>query len=183
MSGDHVSGDRPGKRAIVSSSHLVSERAAELSEFEFGLIIASHAFDRWAVRCMAAAGLSDLSRLDVLVLHSVNHRARDKKLADICFVLNVEDAHTVSYALKKLARLGLVEGTRRGKEIHYTTSAAGRDACERYRQVREDCLVAALGVFSGPRGGDVNTQIGGLADLLRALSGLYDQAARAATSL
>ncbi len=183
MSADRMSGDRPGKRAIVSSSHLVSERAAELSEFEFGLIIAGHAFDRWAVRCMAAAGLSELSRLDVLVLHSVNHRARDKKLADICFVLNVEDAHTVSYALKKLARLGLVDGTRRGKEINYATSAEGRDACQRYRQVREDCLVAALGVFSGPGGGDVNSQIGGLADLLRALSGLYDQAARAATSL
>lgn len=178
-----MSGDTPGKRAIVSSSHLVSERAAELSEFEFGLIIASHAFDRWAVRCMAAAGLADLSRLDVLVLHSVNHRARDKKLADICFVLNVEDAHTVSYALKKLTRLGLVVGTRRGKEIHHATSAAGREACARYRQVREDCLVAAFGVFSGQRGGDLNPQIGNLANVLRALSGLYDQAARAATSL
>ncbi|MHA1599506.1 MAG: winged helix DNA-binding protein [Alphaproteobacteria bacterium] len=178
-----MSENAPGKRAIVSSSHLVSERAAELSEFEFGLIIASNAFDRWVVRCMAAAGLSDLSRLDVLVLHSVNHRARDKKLADICFVLNVEDSHTVSYALKKLTRLDLVDGTRRGKEIHYTTSVAGRDACERYRAVREDCLVTALGIFSGRNGSDVNTQVSSLADLLRALSGLYDQAARAATSL
>ncbi len=178
-----MSSDPDGKRPIVSSSHLVSERAAELSEFEFGLIIASHAFDRWVVRCMAAAGLADLARLDVLVLHSVNHRARDKKLADICFVLNVEDAHTVSYALKKLTRLGLVEGTRRGKEIHYAASTAGRSACERYRQVREDCLVAALGVFAGHRAGDLNRQVGEMADLLRALSGIYDQAARAATSL
>ena len=178
-----MSGEAPDKRPIVSSAHLVSPRAAELSEFEFGLIIAAHAFDRWVVRCMAAAGQSDLGRLDVLVLHSVNHRARDKKLADICFVLNVEDAHTVSYALKKLARLGLVDGTRRGKEIHYATSAAGRAACERYRQVREDCLVVALGVFSGRGGEEMNRQVGDLAGLLRALSGLYDQAARAATSL
>src|SRR3972149_5564432 len=99
-----------GRRSIVSSAHLVSERAAELSEFEFGLIIASHAFDRWVVRCMAAAGQEDLARLDGLVLHTVNHRARDKKLDDICFVLNAEEAHTVSYALKKLVRLDLVEG-------------------------------------------------------------------------
>jgi predicted MarR family transcription regulator len=28
----------------------------ELSEFEFGLIVAWNAFSRWAVRCMAAAG-------------------------------------------------------------------------------------------------------------------------------
>ena len=178
-----MSSDIPGKRAIVSSAHLVSERAAELSEFEFGLIIASHAFDRWVVRCMAAAGLQDLSRLDVLVLHSVNHRARDKKLADICFVLNVEDAHTVSYALKKLSRLDLVEGSRRGKEIHYATTAGGRAACDRYRQVREECLVTALGIFSGRDDVEMNRQVGDLAGLLRALSGLYDQAARSATSL
>lgn len=29
---------------IVSSSHLVSERSAELSEFEFGLMVVSNAF-------------------------------------------------------------------------------------------------------------------------------------------
>src|SRR5262245_28170983 len=58
---------------IVSSAHLVSEKSAELSEFEFGLMIASEAFNRWVVRCMGAAGVRDLSTLDVVVLHSVNH--------------------------------------------------------------------------------------------------------------
>jgi len=170
-------------RPIVSSAHLVSERAAELSEYEFGLILAGHAFNRWIVRCMAAAGVPDLGALDVLVLHSVNHRARRKKLADICLVLNVEDSHTVSYALKKLARLGLVAGARSGKETLYATTEAGREACERYRRVREDCLVSALGAVAAPEGGDLKRQIGVTAELLRALSGLYDQAARAAASL
>ncbi len=41
---------------IVSSSHLVSERAGELSEFEFGLTVLHNAFNRWMVRCMSAAG-------------------------------------------------------------------------------------------------------------------------------
>jgi predicted MarR family transcription regulator len=67
--------------------------------------------------------------------------------------------------------------------MHYSTSADGRAACERYRQVREDCLIAAIRVFAGQREGDLNRQVGELADLLRALSGIYDQAARAATSL
>ena len=44
-------------RRIVSSEHLVSERCPELSELEFGLIIASHAFGRWMTRCMAGAEL------------------------------------------------------------------------------------------------------------------------------
>ncbi|HBD32521.1 MAG TPA: transcriptional regulator, partial [Cupriavidus sp.] len=65
--------------------------------------------------CMGAAGVRDLTFLDVLVLHHVNHRGRAKRLADICFVLNVEDTHLVTYALKKLVGLGLVAGERVGK--------------------------------------------------------------------
>jgi predicted MarR family transcription regulator len=183
-----MSAKRQGRRAIVSSAHLVSEKAGALSEFEYGLIVAANAFNRWIVRAMAAAGYKDLGALDILVLHSVNHRGREKKLADLCFVLNVEDTHTVSYALKKLARLGLVEGARRGKEIFYTATNAGQAACKRYREVREDCLVAAFGAFAGGRGGSrggetMDSEIGEAAELLRALSGLYDQAARAAASL
>lgn len=171
------------RKAIVSSAHLVSERASALSEFEYGLIVAANAFDRWIVRCMAAAGYTDLGPLDVLVLHSVAHREREKKLADLCFVLNVEDTHTVSYALRKLVRLGLIEAARRGKETFYRTSERGGEACRRYREVREACLIAAVGVFAGGRGEDPDAEVGQAAELLRALSGLYDQAARAAASL
>ena len=175
-------------RPIVSSDHLVSAQAAELSELEFGLIIARNAFDRWIVRCMAAAGVPDLGVLDVLVLHSVNHRGRRKKLADLCLVLNVEDTHLVAYALRKLARLDLVAGEKSGKETLYVTTEAGAAACARYREVREACLVEALSAFAPPgaetpASEDLNRQMGTSAGLLRALSGLYDQAARAAASL
>ena len=48
---------------FVTSAHLVSARAPEVSEFEFGLIMAGHAFGRWVVRCMAAAGQPDLKAI------------------------------------------------------------------------------------------------------------------------
>ncbi|MCP4934269.1 MAG: winged helix DNA-binding protein [bacterium] len=163
---------------IISSSHLVSEKAVELSEFEFGLIIANNAFERWMTRCMAAAGVPDLNALDVLVLHSTNHRDRAKKLADICFVLNVEDTHTVNYALKKLEKIGLVESTKKGKEKFFKTNNKGQEACMRYRDIREKCLVNSLQAI-----GYVPSEITMAARLMRTLSGLYDQAARAATSL
>ena len=165
-------------RLFVSSSHLVSSRSQELSEFEFGLILASNAFMRWVVRCMAAAGLKDLTPLEVLLLHHVNHRAREKKLADICFMINIEDTHVVAYALKKLVALGLLKTERRGKEVLFSTTAAGQDYISRYREVREACLVAAL----SSEGKD-NARLGEMASFLRFLSGMYDQAARAATSL
>lgn len=164
---------------IVSSAHLVSEKAAELSEYEYGLIMAFNAFQRWTTRCMAAAGAPDLSALDVLVVHSVNHRDRAKRLADICFTLNVEDTHTVNYALKKLLKAGLIASEKRGKEAFYSTTEAGRALCDRYRDVREDCLVDAFQAFGNMDREDISDS----ARVMRALSGLYDQAARSAASL
>ena len=52
---------KDGAPGIVSSSHLVSAKSVELSELEFGLIVAWNAFSRWAVRCMAAAGCPELT--------------------------------------------------------------------------------------------------------------------------
>jgi predicted MarR family transcription regulator len=170
------SGRKTAARGIVSSSHLVSPRSVELSEFEFGLIVAWNAFSRWAMRCMAAAGCPDLTITDVLVLHHINHRARNKKLADICFVLNYEDTHVVAYSLKKLLAAGLAQGEKTGKEVFYSPTPAGEAAVQKYREVRETCLMDNLDAERNP-------DIGEMARLLRTMSGLYDQAARAATSL
>ncbi len=170
---------KAGKSRIVSSAHLVAEEAAETSELEYGLFVATNAFNRWIVRCMTAAGTADLGALDVMVLHTVNHRDRPKKLADICFTRNIDDTHTVNYALKKLLKLAMIEGERQGKERFYRTSEQGEAACRRYREVRDSCLIETLTAL-----GSVDTkEIGDAARVLRALSGLYDQAARAATSL
>jgi predicted MarR family transcription regulator len=165
----------PGS-GIVSSSHLVSSKSVELSEFEFGLIVAWNAFSRWAVRCMAAAGCPDLTITDVLLIHHISHRARHKKLADICFVLNYEDTHVVAYSLKKLVAAGLARTDKQGKEVFYSPTPEGEAFVARYREVREECLVKSLDT-------ELNADIGELARLLRTMSGMYDQAARAATSL
>lgn len=163
-------------QAIVSSSHLVSPKSAEMSELEYGLIVSWNAFSRWAVRCMAAAGVPDLTITDVLVLHHINHRARNKKLADICFVLNYEDTHVVNYSLKKLLAAGLAVGDKVGKEVFYRPTEKGEEAVRQYRVVREQCLMSSVE-------GEMNPHIGELARFLRVMSGLYDQAARAASSL
>lgn len=162
---------------IVSSVHQALSRTAEMDEFEFGLIVASHAFQRWVVHCMSAAGLKDLTALDVLVLHHVTHRARNKRLADVAFIMNVEDTHLINYSLKKLQALSVVASHKNGKEVTYAPTPEGKACVERYRAIRESCLIGAL------QGDERHNQdIGQLAGLLRALSGLYDQAARAAAS-
>ena len=166
------------EKRIVSSSHLASEKGASLSEFEFGMIIVNSAFNRWMLHCAKTSGGVDLTPLDILVVHHINHRERAKRLVDICFVLNVEDAHTVNYALKKLLKRNLVQAEKIGKEMFYKTSKEGRLFCKRYREVREDCLTDSLKSFNfSPE------KLTEIAEHLRALSGLYDQASRAAASL
>ena len=113
-----------------------------------------------------------------LAANGLISRKREKKLADICLVLNIEDTHVATYAIKKLTKLGLVSSRKVGKENFFSTSDEGQAACEAYREVRENCLISALGTY-----GLSNKEIGELSALMRALSGMYDQASRAATSL
>ncbi len=163
---------------VVSSAHLAAGEMPALSEFEFGAIMMSHAFERWMVRCMAAAGVPELSPVDVLVLHTAYHRDKPKKMADICLVLNIEDTHVVSYAIKKLARLGLVAARKQGKEKVISATKAGAEACQRYHEIREALLVRSVVSL-----GLDQEALSKIAAQIRVLSGHYDQAARAAASL
>ena len=82
----------------------------------------------------------------------------------------------VAYSLKKLVGAGLAQASREGKEVFYSPTALGESLVQQYRAVREECLVKSLDT-------ELNADIGELARLLRTMSGMYDQAARAATSL
>jgi predicted MarR family transcription regulator len=127
---------------------------------------------------MTAAGIPELTPMDVLVLHNVNHRGKAKRLADICLVLNIEDTHLVNYSLKKLERLKLLKSGRKGKEKTVAITAAGEEACKRYAQIREQLLVkSVLATGLDP------ARLSEIAAAMRSLSGQYDQAARAAASL
>jgi predicted MarR family transcription regulator len=166
------------KRRIVSSRHLAEGEGWESSEVEYGMIIAYNAFNRWMTRCMAAAGNTNLTGLEILVLHHINHRGRDKRLNDISFLLNIEDNHTVNYALRKLLKMDLIVSNKRGKEVFYKPSDEGEALCENYRLIRERCLLDGMDKM-GLSGEDMRK----LGADLRAMSGQYDQASRAASSL
>lgn len=165
--------------AIVSSAHLAgSEDGWQLSELEYALTMTYNAFSRWMVHCMGAVGYKDFNPLDILILHNINHRGKEKRLSDIAFMLNIEDTHTVNYAVKKLIKAQLVSGRKSGKEIYYQTSDLGRDVCSRYGEIRRTCLLDAAEATMH----DYN-EIRHVAKVLRTVSGLYDQASRSAASL
>ena len=141
---------------------------------------ATHAFHRWIVRSSTASRMRDLSATDALVLHQIAKGAGGAAgmgVADLGFVLNIEDVHVVSYAIRKLVSLGIVEAVRHGKEVSYSVTRSGEEYLARYRQVREECLLRAISLLQ------INPDaLQDLARTLRTLSGRYDQAARAASS-
>ena len=175
---DDEQADRLDVGPVVSSAHLAMSELPSLSEMEFALTMTGHAFQRWVVRGTVAAGGPNLSPLEVLILHLVNHRERAKTLADICLVLNIEDTHLANYAIRKLTGYKLVKVGRKGKEKTVAITEEGALLCRRYREVREALLVRAARQL-----GYDPAEISRLAALMRALSGAYDQATRAAASL
>lgn len=163
---------------VVSAAHLAEGRSPALSEVEYGLNLVVSAYHRWMPRAMAAAGVPGLSVVEVLILHSVRHRDRPKRIADLMLVLDIEDTHIVTYALRKLEAAGLIATTRAGKEKLVRVTPKGDAACARYAALREQLLVEGLAA-AGP----AEARMSELASLLRALSGFYNQAARAAATL
>jgi predicted MarR family transcription regulator len=175
--------DKPKERKtprelIVSSAHLAVGSSPALSELEYGLILFSHAFNRWMVRCMAAAGVPSLSPIEIMIIHSVRHRGRPKTLSDLCLVLDIEDTHIANYAVKKLEVAGLVKTGKSGKEKMIQVTEKGLDALTRYSEIRERLLVEATKVS-----GLSQDELSDIASNLRALSGYYEQAARSAATL
>ena len=166
------------RQPIVSSAHLAAGGSPALSELEFGLILALHAFDRWVVRCMAAAGMPNLSSIEVLILHIVRHRDRPKRFADIALILDIEEAHVVAYAVRKLEKAQLLATRREGQEKMVVVTRAGLELCTRYAAVREQLLVKPLR-SSGP----TEAALSNVGEMLRAVSGYYNQAARSAATV
>jgi predicted MarR family transcription regulator len=64
-----------------------------------------------------------------------------------------------------------------GKEILYTTTPKSEESFQRYVEVRQRLLISGIAMIDNP-GYDMTA----LAGMLRALSGIYEQAARAAAS-
>jgi predicted MarR family transcription regulator len=153
-----------------------SESSRALSALEYTFMTLMFGFSRWAEACMDAANVDGLSALDIFVLHAVNHRARGRRLSEICTVMNVGDSYLIAYSLKKLLAAGLIVADRSGRERHYSTTEQGDRACVEYRRIREEHLVTPF--FSDP---GTPEDIGRVTKFLSRIIADYDQAGRAAT--
>lgn len=154
---------------------LAEEFSPALTQLEISLIVTHNAFQQWVSCCGVAAGAAGFSSLELLVLHMINYGNGTKRIADICFALKIEDTHLVSYALKKLTKADLVVSRKVGKDTFFSCTATGKGLVDEYGRIRDRCLVRTLSRFAGK-----DLDLGEMADMLRVLSGLYEQAARQA---
>jgi predicted MarR family transcription regulator len=166
---------QPGK---VSAEMPIDPRARSMTQFELALVVVNNAFSQWTVRCGAAVGAGRFSSFDLLIIGFLNSRDQKVRAADIAFALKIEDTYTVQYALKKLATAHLVESQRVGKETLFQLTSRGRDLYKRYGLVRSNFLLDAVAMLSAN-----DLDLDRLASVLRTISGIYEQAARNASSL
>ena len=169
--------DDGAKDFLAGQPFEPSELSRQLSEFEFAMFTLMFGFQRWAETCMASADFRGLNSLDILVLHAVNHRARRRRQAEICMVLNIKDTHLVAYALKKLTAAGLVVAIAEGRERYYESTYKGDAACVAYRRIREDFLVPNLSWIAGGE-----KVVNDMAGFLRTMTAIYAEAGRYATA-
>lgn len=143
----------------------------ELSQLEMSLTVLWNSARRWLSK-RSSAGLSDL---DVFLMHMLAYRNMALRASDLAFALAIDDMHLVSYSLKKLTKLGFTTSAKSGKEVVYRATKAGEEHRNAFLTDRARYVEPSIRdlIASG-------VDIAALTKALRALSGVYEQAARAA---
>jgi predicted MarR family transcription regulator len=161
----------------LPSSDDNQELADQLSGLELALVVLNNSFFRWVDQCARAAGVGDLSAMDLLVLHFIIMRKRAMTTSALAFALSIQEAHPVSYSAKKLVRLGMLHAKRDGKEVLFYPTSTSLAQFAKYMEFRSTHLLRAMEQMR-QSGEDMNS----LANQLRGLSGVYEQAARSIAS-
>lgn len=150
----------------------------QLSDMELALTVLWNAVRRWITQSGQGGEPKGLSELDVFIVHLLVFRNRPLRVIDLAFALSIDDVHQVTYSLKKLTRLGMIAGAKSGKEMFYTASESGRRHYEAFIADRTKYLEPSMRLFA-----DGEHDLVTLTAFLRTLSGVYEQAARAAASM
>ena len=149
----------------------------KLSELELTVTVLWNSVRRWMNQRSNASAINGLSDLDVFLLHLLVYRNRQLRGVDLAFALSIDDMHLVMYSLKKLTKLGFTSSSKIGKEVFYRSTDKGKDHYAEFLVDRKKYLEPTLRL-----GTNGNFDFEMLNASLRALSGVYEQAARSAAS-
>lgn len=114
---------------------------ANLANFEFALMAANAAFERYVTQLGLLIGEPELTFNEASLLHVIRMYDRPKDATTIARLVNRDDLANVQYSLRKLVSVGLVKKTRSGVTAHYETTPLGTEWTERYAALRSRLLV------------------------------------------
>ena len=150
----------------------------KLSELELTLTVLWNSVRRWMSQRSNTSAVNGLSDLDVFLLHLLVYREKSLRAVDLAFALSVDDMHLVLYSLKKLVKLDFIKSSRIGKEVFYTAADLGSKHYSDFLKDRRMFLEPMIA-----KGLSMQFDFEALNAALRGLSGVYEQAARAAASV
>lgn len=166
-----------GPPTLATEDKKTKSESELLSELEIALTVLWNSVRRWMMQRSKGGSIAGLSDLDVFLLHLLVYRDRPLRAIDLSFALSVDDMHLVTYSLKKLVRLGTITSKRVGKEVFYTAAEKGRRHYAEFIDDRTRYLEPAMKYITGGA-----YDLDAVNSLLRAVSGVYEQAARAAAT-
>jgi predicted MarR family transcription regulator len=169
---------RPGLAPLNRRWHLARDtHEIELTEFEYAAIRFYAAFQRWNEAAVCAAGSAALTFTEASMLHVIRMQERPKSISLIANLLNRDDIPNLQYGLRKLRTLELIRttGAANRKNYAYEVTPRGRALTDRIAEIATEL------VFSSTRAlADVEPKLVASADLLRLMTGIFDEAARIA---
>ena len=150
---------------------------ASITEFEYAALHLIEAFRRWSTQCSRITSSYDMGYGEMVVLHVIRMQDRPKDATTIANILNRDDIPNVQYSLRKLVSLDLVKKVRMGTTFTFAVTAKGRDATDRYAELRRELLLPQLSHLVDPLGSLAEAR-----QVLTLMTGIYDQTARVAAA-
>jgi predicted MarR family transcription regulator len=150
----------------------------DTTEFEFALMRTFESFGRWQGQCLAAVFELEASGPENALLHVIRMNDRRKSIKELARLMNRDDIPNIQYSLRKLIGAGLVERSGSGRSgVTYAVTARGKEATERYADIRRTLLIAAVEAVPG-----FSQRLSEATRTLELLAGIYDQVARVAAT-
>lgn len=150
----------------------------DVTEVEYALMRSYEAFGRWQAECLATVIEFSATGPENALLHVIRMNDRPKTIHDLAHMTNREDIPNIQYSLRKLIKGGFVKRTGSGRTgVTYEVTPLGHRVTERYADIRSVLLIDAV-----TRVPDLAAKLADAARTLELVTGIYEQAARAAAT-
>ena len=160
--------------------HLATnDREIKFTDFEFAIIRAAAAFDRWQKDCLACCLEGGLSAMENAVLHIIRMHDRPKSISDIARLMNRDDISNLQYSLRKLNTAQLIKRSDKRdskRSATYTITGKGKQISDQFAEFRRDLLLNLTDSIK-----DFDTDVVVASKILNIIAGLYDHASSIAS--